>query len=158
MSARPLGQGSIHMWYRVPGQVSQGRRAIPPHGRSKLPPGISCCLFRALSGVLFRIMDVIRRLISSEGSFMIYTLNRRDATDEKVKKPRQVNFLSLQCFLLKENALEAFKSRLLTVRFLLNQTEDSIEPMWKFLGRWIFFFIYLFYWALIMVLVMSLSC
>lgn len=60
---------------------------------------------------------------------MICTLNRRDATDEKVKKPRQVNLLSLQCFLLKENALEAFKSSLLTVRFVLNQTEDSVEPM-----------------------------
>lgn len=61
---------------------------------------------------------------------MIYTLNRRGATDEKVKKPSQVNLFSPQCFLLKENdALEAFKSSLLTVRFLLNQTEDSLEPM-----------------------------
>lgn len=61
---------------------------------------------------------------------MIYTLSRGDATDERAKKPSQVNLLSLSsvsCLVMfKEDVLEAFESSLLTVRFLLNQTEDSI--------------------------------
>lgn len=57
--------------------------------------------------------------------------------------------------MFKEDVLEAFKGSLLTVGFLLNQTEDSIWVHMNIFRKMNFFFLPVpkFYWALIMVLV-----